>query len=137
MPMGQVGQGTHYQFGAPSVEGEVLRFRQKDNIGGKLVLLFEAPVSTRDITYSVEVSDTGAPGDWIATEADENLVAITDIVISPKTTREHVLLLRPTVDRFMRIIAFGSDQAGVTIKGNEMLELINVQNEQGGGPGDD
>lgn len=134
MPQGQVAQGSHYQFGAPSAIATVLEFRQKGNTGGKLQLTFEAPDSTRDVTYSIERSADGIT--YTALTVAQNLAVVTGIVIAPRTTREHTILLRPTTDKFMRVRASGSDRCGVTVKGNEILELLNIQNELGGGFGD-
>jgi len=134
MPQGQVAQGSHYQFGAPAALADVLMFKAKGNSGGRVVLTFEAPVATNNLTVSVEVSDDGAA--WNATTTAENLVAVTAEVIKPKTARTFEVLLRATTDKWMRIRASGSDRGGVTIKGNEFLDLVNIQDQQGGGFGE-
>lgn len=134
MPQGQVAQGSHYPFGAPAALADVLMFKAKGNSGGRVVMTFEAPDATKNLTVSVEVSDDGTT--FVPTTAGENLTAVTAEVIKPRTQRTFEVLLRATTDKWMRIRASGSDRGGVTIKGNEFLDLMNIEDFKGGGFGE-
>lgn len=126
MPQAQVAQGSFYDFGAPAASGQVLKFKVRPNAGGVLDFTFEAPDADADVTVSVQTAETtaGDPGDFAATTSGKHGAAITSEVIKPRTNRTFRIVLRPGVDKWVRVLASGSDRCGVRIGGNEKLEMM-------------
>jgi len=137
MPATQTALRAVYDFGAPSVEAIVLGFRVRANMGGKLELLFENPVSARPatpgffetplpFTYSIQVAPalaTGLPDTFIATTAANNLEAVTDVVCNPGENNSHTLLIRPNIDSFVLVVASGGARGQMQVVGDNILDL--------------
>jgi len=119
MPQSQVAVVQAYDFGAPAVAGEVLKFRTKR--GGKLQLSFENSEGLNDGTVSVEVSEDGTT--FVATTAANNLVAVTNEVIKRGTHREFAILLRHEKDVYFRVTASGQTRMNVQIRSDQVLEI--------------
>jgi hypothetical protein len=144
MPSTQTALRAVYDFGAPSAEGIVLGFRLRNQMGGKLELLVENPISSRPatpgfensglqvpITYSIQVAPddgTGQPDTFLATTAALNLEAITDVVVGPGQNNAHTLLLKPGVDAYVLMVASGGARGQLQVVGDEMWDLWRTAN---------
>lgn len=102
MPQSQVAAVQNYDFGAPVVEAEVLRFSVKT--GGKLALRFENTEGEADGEVTVQVSDDNVT---FADTAAENLVAVANEAIQRGTHKDYTILLRAGVDNYFRVQAAG------------------------------
>ena len=126
MPRTQAAHVPTYQFGAVSVPGapgdEVLKFETFQ--GGRQQLRFEASDAENDVTVSVEVSEDGVS--FNATTVANNLTAVTNEVILPRTSREFTVLLRAGLDNFMRVRASGGDRGELQIRGPGELEIRKI-----------
>ena len=123
MPRTQVGQVPVHDLGAPAVEAAVLLFKVRTHEGGLLNMLFEAPDSTRNVVYTVQVSPDNSS--WADTTAAQNLDAVADEVLLPRGKRQHDVLLRAGVDNYVRVQAVGGDRFQLQIRNEEILELLN------------
>ncbi len=125
MPRTQAAHVPTFQFGAvgtPGAPGDVvLRFRVKQ--GGRQELRFENALADEDLTVSVEVSSDGSS--FVATTAADNIEAVTDEVIKPRTSRNFTVLLRAGQDKFMRVRASsaGGERGELQIRGAAELEI--------------
>ena len=123
MPRTQAAHVPTYQFGAVDVAGApgdvVLMFEVQQ--GGRQEFRFESADADEDITVSIEVSETLPT--WVATTAADNIEAVTDEVIKPRTSRNFTVLLRAGKDNFVRVRATGGDRGEVQIRGPAELEI--------------
>lgn len=124
MPQNQIATQGHYDFGAPVTEGEVLRFRTRDNRGGKLQLLFENPDGESDGVVTVQVSPDGTT--WADTTAAANLEAVADVTVERRCSRQAEILIRPNEDAFMRVQASGGTRMALQIRGDAILEIVDI-----------
>lgn len=144
MPSTQTALRAVYDFGAPSAEGLVLGFRLRNQMGGKLELLVENPISSRPatpgfentglqqpITYSIQVAPddgTGAPDTFVDTTAADNLEAVVDVVVGPGQNNAHTILLRPGVDQYVLVVASGGARGQLQVIGDEKWDLWRTAN---------
>ncbi len=139
MPQSQAARRAHYQFGAALAgatddDATVLQFRRKFTQGGDLRFLFETPDANRDIEVTVQMSVDGIV--WTDTTVAAHGLAVVDEVLKPRTQKDFTVHMRPKLDEFMRIVARGADRGGVSITGNELIEIENVIQPKGGGAGE-
>lgn len=136
MPQSQTASMGNYDFRAPVAEAEVLRFRTQPNKSGKLTLLFENPESDNSITVTLQVAPAGAdnvtPGSWADTSAANNLVAVADLVVQPRTQRDAAILIRPGVDAWVRLQASGGGRGILQIRGDDILEKVDFDTATSG-----
>ena len=119
MPRTQAAHVATYQFGAPGTKTAVLAFEVRQ--GGRQEFRFESADADEDVTVSVEVSEDGSS--FVATTAADNVEAVTDEVIKPRTSRNFSVLLRAGKDLFVRVLASGDDRGEVQIRGPAELEI--------------
>ena len=123
MPKSQVAVIANYDFGAPAVEAEVLKFRVKG--GGKLGLRFENADGVNDVEVTVQVSADGSS--WTDTAATPNLEAVANETIQKRTFKDFTILLREGADAYMRVQAVGGARAVMQVrdstKGLEIIEI--------------
>ncbi len=123
MPRTQAAHVPTYQFGAVGVAGApgdvVLMFEVRQ--GGRQEFRFEGADADEDVTVTVEVSETLPT--WVATTAADNVEAVVDEVIKPRTSRNFTILLRAGKDNFVRVRATGSDRGELQIRGPAELEV--------------
>jgi hypothetical protein len=112
MPKTQVASVATYEFGAPAVAAEVLRFRALR--GGKLALRFENPEGDADVTVSLKVSPDGVT--TAALTANDNLVVVTDESIPQKQSRDYTILLREGVDTHLHVEAVGGARCTMQVR---------------------
>jgi hypothetical protein len=152
MPLTQSAVRAVYDFGAPSAEGIVLGFRVRNQMGGKLNLIVENPISSRPatpgfentglqlpFTYSIQVAPvvaaTGLPDTFADTSAAANLEAVVDVVATPGCHNSHTILLRPNVDAFVAVIASGGARGQLIVDNDHILDLWRTTNPAGDGGG--
>jgi len=112
MPKTQVASVATYEFGAPVVAAEVLRFRALK--GGKLALRFENPEGEADVSVSLQVSPDGAAK--AALTANDNLVVVTAASIPQKQCRDYTILLREGVDNYLHVNASGGARCTMQVR---------------------
>lgn len=121
MPKSQVAVIANYDFGAPAVEDEVLKFRVKG--GGKLGLRFENADGVNDVEVTVQVSADGSS--WADTTAAANVVAVANESIQKRTFKDFTILLRQTQDAYMRVQAVGGARAVMQVRDSTQgLEIV-------------
>ena len=103
MPYPQTAQVAVAAFGAPVVAAPVVSFSAAS--GGNVIMTFSNPVDDASLVVSVQVSADNAT--FVATSANNNLVAITSEVILPRTSRTFTINLRGNKDSFFRVVASG------------------------------
>lgn len=124
MPASQVANIAVFDFGAPAATGTVLQFRTKIDRSGKLDLKFENSDGANDLTVSVEVSTNGSS--WAATTAGNNLVAVTNVAVPKKVSKEATILLRRGIDLYVRVRASGSARGQLQVRGDVILEPVTI-----------
>ena len=150
MPLTQAALRAVYDFDAPSQEGLAgqLGFRVRNQMGGKLELVFENPISSRPatpgfeltglqlpITYSIQVAAADAAGDpdtFADTSAANNLEAVVDVVVGPGQRNAHTVLLRPGIDAFVLVIASGGARGQMQVVGDDLWDLWRTPNTKTG-----
>ena len=120
MPQSQIATVANFDFGSPSVNGEVLKFRVKQ--GGKLSLCFENAVGSNDITVSANTSVDGVT--FSATSTVANGEAIVNEVVGQRQTREFTLFLREGADNYLQITASGEARGLLQIRGDAILDAL-------------
>jgi hypothetical protein len=116
MPKSQVAHVANFDFGAPVVSGEVLKF--KVEMPGKRTLRFEAVGENNPITVTVQVSPDGSA--WSNTSAAANVTAVVSEVIGVGQWKEYVVNLRAEKDLYMRVNASGGDRAQMQMRGGNV-----------------
>jgi hypothetical protein len=119
MPASQIAKVQDFDFGAPAVEDEVLKFRVRN--GGKCTLRFENPEGVADGEVTVQVSDDGTT--WADTTAANNVTAVANEAIVRKEWKEYVVLLRQEKDAFMRVQAVGGTRLQMQVRADAKLEI--------------
>lgn len=107
MPLPQAASLAVFPFGAtgsgnPVAGNRVLRF--KTDVPGKYAFRFSSPEADT-ITASIRVSADDTT--YNATTSGNNLVAVTNVSIPPKTNKVYEVLLRADTDKYVDVIATG------------------------------
>ena len=122
MPKSQVANVENYEFGAPLVEAQVLKFAVHQ--GGKAQLRFLAQESDNDITVSVQVSPDDSS--WSDTTANDNGEAVVDEAIKRQTYLDYTVNLREGVDKYMRILASGAARGQMQMRQDCKMEAMAI-----------
>jgi hypothetical protein len=126
MPNTNVGNVPVYSVGCPVAEAMVLRFRVRDNQGGKILLGLSAERSNEDLTFTAQVSESETSGYSDTTEA-ANESAVADISVTARTRRDYTVFLRPQVDKYFQILAYGGDVADIEIRNDGgLLDIVEL-----------
>lgn len=121
MPKSQVANVANFDFGAPAVDGEVLKFSVKR--GGKLTLRFENAEGSADFAVTAKVSPDGAV--FTNTAVATNGAIIVGETIPQKQYREFQIFLREGVDAYLQITAVGEARGQLQIRGDAILDAVN------------
>jgi len=121
MPARQIASVDNYDFGAPAVEAEVLQFEVL--IGGKLALTF-VNEGESDLEVTVQVSADGSS--WADTTAGNNLVAVANETIIPKTNKDYAIIARADVDLYLRVQAVDGVHGSLQVRPDAALRAINI-----------
>jgi hypothetical protein len=121
MPRLQTAQVANYDFGAPSVSAEVLRFKAPQ--GGFLRGVF-ANLGDTDLTVSVEVSKDNVT--FAATTAPNNGQAVTAVVVPSRQSRDFKINLRHEQDAFIKVLASGGVRGELQLRDDCHLDIITV-----------
>ena len=108
-----------FDFGAPAVEAEVLRFRVAR--GGQVALRFENPEGVADGEVTVQTAPDAST--WVDTAAADNLVAIANEAIPQKQARDFTINLRQDEDAYMRVLAVGGCRLQMLVTADPTLEI--------------
>ena len=119
MPLSQTASVSVFDFGAPVLAADVLKFAVKESEGGKLELLFENP-SDVAITVSALVSSDNST--YTATTAADNLSVITNVSVPARATRSFPVLLRRGTDKYFKVTASGGGRMQLQVRGDAVLE---------------
>jgi hypothetical protein len=103
MPQSQVASVQNFDFGAPVVEGTVLKFRVHH--GGELALRFENTEGVADGEVTVQVSPDDST--WADTSVANNLEAVANVAIPRAQKRDFNILLRQGLDSYVQVLALG------------------------------
>lgn len=120
MPNTKVSNVPVYSVGCPVSEAMVLRFRVRDNQGGKIQLGLSAERSDEDLTFTAQVSESETTG-YADTTAAANESAVADVSVTARTRSDYTVLLRPQIDKFFQILAYGGDVADIEVRGDGVL----------------
>lgn len=118
MPKSQVASVANFDFGAPAVAAEVLRFKVKQ--GGKLAIKVENPEGVADAVVSLLVSEDGSS--FAALVANENGEVVTDEAVVRRESREFNIYLRQGVDNYLQVTASGSTRVQFQIRGDAIMD---------------
>jgi len=123
MPQLQTAVVDVYDFGAPVVEDEVLKFRVPR--GGKLDLNFENSEGLADGTVTVQVSADDVT--YVDTSAAANLVAVADEVVQRGTRKSFAgVLLRNNLDKYIQVLASGGTRMNLQMRKDQNLEIVKI-----------
>lgn len=125
MSHAQTAQVQNYDFGAPAVLTEVLRFRASR--GGIMHLRFEATNSENDLVVSVQVSPDGVT--TAATTSTNNTSAVTGMTVKKGLENQAIVALRQGVDNFVHVLASGPGRGQLQIRTNTGDNLLQVEKE--------
>lgn len=115
MPINQVATVANYDFGAPVVEAQVLKFRVRENQGGVISASVENYGDT-DLVVTVKSS----PDDVTYTN---ELGAVT---VKGRTAKDFTFLVNASTDVFVKIMASGGVRGCVQMRGDSILEAISI-----------
>lgn len=118
MPRTQTANVGNYDFGAPVAEGVALKFKTRDNQGGRLTARFEN-YGDSDLTVTVQVSADDST--YADTAVATNGNAVADEVVPPRQHREFEFFLRAGQDNYMRVQALGGVRGLLQLRGDEIL----------------
>ncbi len=122
MPQSQVAAVQNFDFGAPAVEAEVLKFRVKH--GGELALRFEHAEGDTDGEVTVQVAPDGST--WADTTTTNNRVAIANEAIPIAQKRDFTILLRAVEDSWLRVQAVGGCRMVMQARSDMNLEIEKI-----------
>lgn len=122
MPQSQVAVVQNFDFGAPVVEAEVLKFRVVH--GGMLALRFENTDGVADGEVTVQVAPDGAA--WADTTVANNLVAVVTEAIPRAQKRDFTILLRQDEDAWFRVQALGGCRMVMQVRADMDLEIEKI-----------
>ncbi len=122
MPQSQIAKVQLFDFGAPAVEAEVLKFRVSQ--GGELSLRFENTVGEADGEVTVQVAPDGST--WADTDAANNRVAVANESIPRGQKRDYTILLRAVEDAWLRVQAVGGCRMEMQARADANLQLEKI-----------
>jgi hypothetical protein len=115
MPRLQTAQVAAYDFGAPIVAAEVLKFRVRENQGGRLLLVAENH-GTEDLLVTVKSSKDDV------TYANE----LGTVTVKGLTSSDFAVVINPGTDKFISVVAAGGVRGVLQVRGDNILEIVKI-----------
>lgn len=115
MPFSQAATVANYDFGAPVISAEVLKFRVRANQGGRITARVENH-GDADLVVTVKSSKDDV------TYANE-LGAVT---VKPLTSDDFTFLVNASSDEFVSVHASGGVRGILQLRGDSILEAIKI-----------
>lgn len=122
MPRIQSAVVDNYDYGAPAVEAEVLKFKVKK--AGRLIVTFLNADGAADIVNTLQVSPDGST--WADTSAANNLAAVADETVVKRGSASFETLLRAGEDLYLRLLAVGGARGQMQVRGEAELDILSI-----------
>ena len=125
MPKSQIAAISSYEAGLPATApaNGVLTLKAKQ--GGKVSVRIE---NMHDASATVSATVSSDDATYNATTAANNLEAITNVVIPPRTYKDFTVLLRQGIDTWLRFTGSGGTRVNFQVRDNGILDVDDQKN---------